>query len=296
MNKPLFIAEIGINYAFGDDKSKFLDNAKSMIDMVCLACDLARKKREEVVVKFQKRTPELCVPEHQKNKPKMVPWRKEETTYLQYKKDIEFEKEEYDEIDKYCKNKGIKWTASVWDEPSAKFLSKYDVPFVKLPSALITNYRLVSLCASLFSEVVFSTGMSTEKEINNCYDVLIEFGLPLSSITVLHCNSSYPAKDKELNLSYLKQLKENYKHSKVGYSGHEEGMSASIVAVSLGAEVLERHVTLSRSNWGTDQSASIVFDQLWRLMRDINKVGNWLGDGNKTVYESEKPIRAKLRG
>ena len=283
----MFIAEIGINYAFGEDKSKFLQNAKEMIDMAVMAkCD---------VVKFQKRTPELCVPEAQKNKPKSVPWRKKPTTYLKYKQDIEFGKEEYDEIDRYCKERGIRWTASVWDIPSAQFILRYDVPFVKIPSALITNEGLVKLCGKLFKKVVFSTGMSTEEEVFDCYNMLVE-NLEYENITIMHCNSSYPAKDEELNLDVIRALKENFDESVIGYSGHEQGMSATLIAKTCGAEVFERHITLSRSNWGTDQSASIVYDQLWRLVRDLKKIDIWLGDGIKKVYPSEESIRKKLRG
>ena len=283
----MFIAEIGINYAFGEDKSKFLQNAKEMIDMAVMAkCD---------VVKFQKRTPELCVPEEQKNKEKIVPWRKKPTTYLQYKKDIEFEKEEYDEIDRYCKERGIKWTASVWDIPAVEFLRQYMVPFIKIPSALITNEGLVKLCGKLFKKVVFSTGMSTEEEVFDCYNMLVE-NLEYENITIMHCNSSYPAKDEELNLDVIRALKENFDESVIGYSGHEQGMSATLIAKTCGAEVFERHITLSRSNWGTDQSASIVYDQLWRLVRDLKKIDIWLGDGIKKVYPSEESIRKKLRG
>ena len=278
----MFIAEIGINYAFGEDKSKFLQNAKEMIDMAVMAkCD---------VVKFQKRTPELCVPEEQKNKPKSVPWRKEPTTYLQYKKDIEFEKEEYDEIDRYCKERGIKWTASVWDVNATQFLAQYDVPFVKLPSALITDLELLLKCKDLFKNIIMSTGMSTEKEIRQAVELL-----QYSNLTIMHCNSSYPAKDEELNLSYIKKLKKDYPGIKIGYSGHEQGMSATLIAKTMGAEVFERHITLSRSNWGTDQSASIVYDQLWRLVRDLKRIDVWIGDGVKKIYDSEVPIRAKLR-
>jgi len=281
----MFIAEIGINYAFGDDKSKFLQNAKELIDMAVMAkCD---------VVKFQKRTPELCVPEEQKNKEKIVPWRKEPTTYLQYKKDIEFEKEEYDEIDRYCKERGIKWTASVWDIPAVKFLMMYDVPFIKIPSALITDYSLTNFVSLCGKPIIMSTGMSTEEEIKEAFMVLISGS---SEVTIMHCNSSYPAKDEELNLSYIKKLKKDYPGIKIGYSGHEQGISACIVSKVMGAEVFERHITLSRSNWGTDQAASLVFDQLWRLVRDLKKVDTWIGDGIKKVYPSEKPIRDKLRG
>jgi len=271
-----FIAEIGINHN-GD-----MTLVKEMIDMAVI-CKVD-------VVKFQKRNPDIAVPEHQKNVEKIVPWRKEKTTYLQYKKDIELSKEDYDEIDRYCKSKDIKWTASVWDLDSLEFMKQYDVPFIKVPSALITNIELLEACRDSGKKIYMSTGMSTEDEVNKAVET---FG---DSLDVLfHCNSSYPAKDKELNLSYLTMMKLNYPNVRLGYSGHEEGISACIVAKVLGAEVFERHITLSRSMWGTDQASSLVFDQLYKLRRDLDKVHDWIGLPVKIVTESEKSIRNKLR-
>ena len=275
--KKEFIAEIGINHN-GDMKL-----VKEMIDMAVI-CKVN-------VVKFQKRNPNKAVPEHQKNVEKIVPWRKEPTTYLQYKKDIELSKEDYDEIDSYCRERDIKWTASVWDLDSIEFLCQYDVPFIKIPSALITNNDLLRACKSTGKKIYMSTGMSTEEEINKAIEILGD------SLDVLfHCNSSYPAKDKELNLSYITMMKINYPKLTIGYSGHEEGISACVVAGVLGAEVFERHITLSRSMWGTDQAASIVFDQLYKLRRDLEKVNEWIGLPIKKVTDSEIPIRLKLRG
>jgi len=243
------------------------------------------------VVKFQKRNPDKAVPEHQKNVEKIVPWRQEKTTYLQYKYDIELSKENYDEIDTYCREKDIKWTASVWDLDSLAFICQYDVPFIKIPSALLTHTELLRACKASGKKVYLSTGMSTESEVNAAVETLGD------SLDVLfHCNSSYPAKDNELNLSYLTMMKLNYPNVRIGYSGHEEGISACVVAKVLGAEVFERHITLSRSMWGTDQAASIVFDQLYKLRRDLDKVNDWIGLPIKTVTESEIPIRKKLRG
>ena len=283
MNKTYMIAECGINYAFGDDKSKFVDNLKQLIDMaVVCGCDC---------IKIQKRNPDKAVPEHQKNVEKIVPWRQEKTTYLQYKHDIELSKEDYDEIDTYCRARDIKWTASVWDLDSLEFICKYDVPFIKIPSALLTHTELLRACKASGKKVYLSTGMSTESEVNAAVETLGD------SLDVLfHCNSSYPAKDNELNLSYLTMMKLNYPNVRIGYSGHEEGISACIVAKVMGAEVFERHITLSRSMWGTDQAASIVFDQLYKLRRDLDKVNDWIGLPIKKVQDSEKPIRVKLRG
>ena len=276
-DKTEFIAEVGINHN-GDMKL-----VKEMIDMAVI-CKVD-------VVKFQKRNPDKAVPEHQKNIEKIVPWRKEKTTYLQYKKDIELSKEDYDEIDRYCRSKDIRWTASVWDLDSVEFINQYDVPFIKVPSALITHMELLEALKLTGKKVYMSTGMSTESEVNAAVEALGD------SLEVLfHCNSSYPAKDNELNLSYITMMKLNYPNIKIGYSGHEEGISACIVAKVMGAEVFERHITLSRSMWGTDQAASIVFDQLYKLRRDLEKVNEWIGLPVKKVTDSEKPIRLKLRG
>lgn len=282
----IFIAEIGINH------NGKVEEAKKLIDMVCNACERAGVETSQVVVKFQKRDVDKAVPEEQKNKEKIVPWRKEPTTYYQYKKDIEFGLKEFNEIDSYCTSKKIKWATSVWDIDSAIFINEnFLVPFVKIPSAKIVDEKLLQYCNENFSNVIISTGMSSPTEIQKAVKILNNCNL-----TILHCNSSYPAKDDELNLNCIIGLKEDYQEHVIGYSGHEEGISACIVAKTLGAEVIERHITLSRSNWGTDQAASIVYDQLWRLLRDLNKVNMWCGDGIKKIYESELPIKKKLRG
>ena len=277
------IAEIGINFAYGNSRHKFIDNIYKLIDLaVESGCDY---------VKFQKRNVDLAVPEAQKNKEKSVPWRTELTTYLQYKKDMELSLDDYRLIDLYCNTKKIKWLVSVWDTDSAKFMKdNFDVSIIKIPSAKITDLDLLDYCNN-FNKVIISTGMSTEEEIDTAVKSLNKCDL-----TILHCNSSYPAKDSELNLNYIPQLKLRYPNNTIGYSGHEEGISACMVAKTLGAEVIERHITLSRSNWGTDQSASLVFDQLYRLTRDLKKINMWLGDGIKKVYNSELPIKSKLRG
>ena len=280
--KKEFIAEIGINYAYGESRNGFLKNAFDLIDMA-KTCDVD-------IVKFQKRNPEKAVPEDQKNKEKIVPWRNEATTYLQYKRDIEFSKEEYDQIDAYCRKKDIRWTASIWDLDSLEFIIQYNIPFIKIPSALITNEGLLIKSKESKIPVYISTGMSSEREIEKAVDILG------NSLEVLfHCNSSYPAKDNELNLKYISVLKKRYPNLKIGYSGHEEGISACIVAATKGAEVFERHITISRSHWGTDQGASLVFDQIYRLVRDLNKIDIWLGSPIKQVFSSEISIRNKLR-
>lgn len=273
----MIVGEIGINH------NGSIELAKQMIDMAV--------KAGVDVVKFQKRNPDVCVPQHQKDVMKDTPWG--QMKYIDYKYRIEFDKEGYDEIDKYCSEKGIMWSASVWDKDSVDFLRQYQLPFIKIPSAKLTDLDLINyLCTSIRKPIIISTGMSTEEEIDLAVKTVEKYNLPL---TIMHCNSTYPAKDSELNLSYITHLKEKYPHHTIGYSGHEEGISASIIAAHVGAEVIERHITLSRSMWGTDQAASLVFDQLYRLVRDVKKIPMWLGDGQKRIYPGEQKIKNKLR-
>jgi len=273
--KTFIIAEIGINHN-GD-----LQLAKNLIDIAYKSgCD---------VVKFQKRNPNVCVPKTYKNKIRETPWG--EMTYLEYKHRIEFGKEEYDEIDKYCKSKSIDWTASVWDLDSLDFLVQYDIPFIKIPSAKITDIDLLNGTKETGIPVVMSLGMSTFTEIDTAVNMFKD-----TDLTLLWCNSSYPSKDNELDLNVIPKLQNLYPWARIGYSGHEEGISACIIAKVLGAEVFEKHITLSRSMWGTDQAASLVYDQLWRLVRDLKKVDVWKGTDSIKVYDSEKLLIEKLRG
>ena len=211
MEKTYIIAEIGINHN-GD-----LHMAKKLIDIASVAgCD---------AVKFQKRNPAVCVPEHQKSVMKKTPWG--QMTYLDYKYKIEFEKAEYDELDKYCKEKGIEWSASPWDLDSLAFLHQYDLPWIKIPSAMITNESLVKAVADTGKKVIFSTGMSTYTEI----DQVVEW-LGDCDVVMMHCNSSYPAPLEDLNLKCIQTLKERY-NCEVGYSGHEFRLGTSVAAVYL---------------------------------------------------------------
>jgi len=273
----MLIAEAGINH-----NGEIL-NVKKLIDMASMAgCD---------VIKFQKRNPDMCVPDDEKDKLKDTPWGV--MTYLEYKHRIELGIDEYDFIDSYCKEKNIQWTASVWDLDSVDFIASYNVPFIKIPSAKLTDHELLASVCVLHVPIVISTGMSSEDEIEDAVELIEAFG---NHLTIMHCNSSYPAADDELNLNYIKVLREKYPYHQIGYSGHEEGISASLIAAHLGADVIERHITLSRTMWGTDQAASIVYDQLYRLARDLKKIDIWLGDGIKKVYISELPSLRKLRG
>ena len=279
LTKPYLIAEIGINHN-GD-----LQVAKKLID-ASFACSWD-------CVKFQKRNPDKAVPEAEKNKPKETPWGT--MTYLEYKKRMEFDKKHYDEIKKYAKMKPLDWTVSVWDEDSIDFMMenyKDDIPFIKIPSALLTNDKLLIKAAKTDIPIILSTGMSTLKEIDHAVEILRKYA---SQFALLHCNSSYPANLSELNLKMIPELKKRYKCT-VGYSGHEWGLDPTTVAVALGAQVVERHITLDHGMWGTDQSSSIEPQGMDKLYKQVHSVRHILGDGKKKVYASELPIRKKLRG
>jgi len=270
----LFIAEIGINH------NGSLENAKKLIDMAKL-CNVR-------VVKFQKRTPELCVPEHRKNLIYDTPWG--EITYLEYKKKVEFGKEEFEVIDKYCKEKNMIWFASPWDIPSVEFLEEFDVPCYKIASAKLTDRDLLEKISSLDKPILLSTGMSTEEQIDKAVNILRD-----NDLILMHCNASYPANPEELNLLCIKTLKQKYPDLIIGYSGHEVGLAPSLIAAELGAKVIERHITLDRSMWGSDQAASLEYPGLRRLIRDLNMLDKWKGDGIITITEAEKLVMKKLR-
>ena len=283
MKKTYIIAEIGINHQ-GD-----VSIAKRLIDIAAAAgCD---------AVKFQKRNPDVCVPEPQKNKPRS--WQGVNMTYLEYKYKVEFGKDEYDEIDRYCKQQGIDWSASPWDTDSVEFLAKYNIPFIKLPSASLTNDKLLAACVEKFPKVIFSTGMSTEEEIDHAVDTLRSAQVKYKKkhpIGLLHCNSTYPAPVNELNLSAIKTLKEKYPDFIIGYSGHEMLLGTTVASVLLGAEIIERHITLDRNMEGSDHSASVTPHGLFKMVSGIRELEQAYGDGKIVVTESEKPVREKLRG
>lgn len=272
--EPTFIvAEIGINHN-GD-----IEIAKKLIDLAADAgCD---------AVKFQKRDPDKAVPENYKNVKRETPWGV--VTYLEYKKKIEFGKKEYWEIDNYCKEKGIMWFASCWDEESVDFLEKFDPPCYKLASASLTDKNLLKYTKPKGKPIILSTGMSTIDEIKSAVDILGK-----NNLILMHTNSSYPSKYEELNLSAIQTLKRGF-NCPVGYSGHEVGLAPSLMAVVLGACIVERHITLDRSMWGTDQAASVEPQGLKKLIRDIRLFEIVKGDGVKRVYDSELPIKKKLR-
>tara|TARA_B100001758_G_scaffold239038_1_gene242921 strand:+ start:160 stop:999 length:840 start_codon:yes stop_codon:yes gene_type:complete len=278
MKKDIYvIAEIGINHN-GD-----LSIAKKLIDIAKVAgCN---------VVKFQKRNPDVCVPEHQKTVMRDTPWGR--MSYLDYKYKVEFNQIEYDEIDVYCKNNEIKWTASPWDLDSLDFLNQYDIPFIKIPSALLTDLELIKESTKTGKKIIISTGMSTIDEIDNAVNAIKEVNKE-ASYAILHCNSTYPAPNNELNLKCIETLKNKYK-CEVGYSGHEFGLTTTIASICLGATIIERHITLDRTMWGTDQMCSVEPQGLIKLVRGIKELNDAIGDGIKVVTETEKPIRDKLR-
>ena len=283
MKKTYIIGEIGINH------NGNLEIAKKLIDIASVAgCD---------AVKFQKRNPNVCVPEHQKNVMRDTPWGS--MTYLDYKYKVEFEKDEYDEIDRYCKEKGISWSASPWDMDSLEFLKGYDIPFIKLPSAMLTNDELLDGCVSTGKRIIFSTGMSTQEEIDHAVDVLRKSKEKHKNphrIGLLHCNSTYPAPIDELNLSAIKTLGDMYTDFEIGYSGHEFRLGTSVAAVYLGASIIERHITLDRTMWGSDHMSSVEPQGLFKLVSGIRELERAYGSGIIEVTDSEKKIREKLRG
>jgi sialic acid synthase SpsE len=274
VGEPVYvIAEIGINHN-GD-----IEIAKQLMDVaVETGCD---------AVKFQKRTPEICVPEEQKSIPRETPWGS--MTYFEYKKRIEFEQPEFEQIDAYAKKIGIDWFASPWDVPSVDFLESFNVPCQKIASACLTDSELLSAVNKTKTTTILSTGMSSMPEIDKAVDLLNNVPLAIAQAT-----STYPAEASELNLRAIQTFAEKYKVP-VGYSGHERGLQVTIAAVALGAVFVERHITLDRSMWGTDHSASLEPEGLKKLVRDIRIIELALGDGKKKVYDSEIPIRAKLR-
>lgn len=273
--EPVYIiAEIGINH------NGSLDLAKKLIDAaIFCGCD---------AVKFQKRTPELCVPKDQWNIERDTPWGR--ITYLEYRHKVEFGFEEYFEIDSYCKQKRIDWFASPWDEEAVSFLEKFNPLLYKIPSAALTDFELLKKIKSTGRPIMLSTGMSTLDEINDAINFLGKENLLLAQAT-----STYPCNVDELNLKVIQTYKEMFPEIPIGYSGHETGLAPTLAAVALGATFVERHITLDRAMWGTDQAASVEIVGLQRLVKDIRDIEMALGDGIKKVYESEKSSIKKLR-
>ena len=267
------IAEIGINHN-GD-----LELAKNLIDVAKESgCD---------AVKFQKRNPDQCVPPEMRKRMKETPWGY--ISYLEYRRKIEFGINEYQEIDKYCRKKEIQWFTSCWDEDSIDFILPFNPPAFKVPSAMATNRELLKRVRVTGKPVILSTGMCTMEEIRAAVRLLDSDNLLLA-----HCTSTYPCPKDELNLRAIQTLREEF-DCPIGYSGHEVGLATTVAAVALGATFVERHITMNRALWGSDQSASVEPQGLARLVKDIRNVEMALGTGEKVVYQSEAPAIKRLR-
>lgn len=272
---PAFIiAEIGINHN-GD-----LGIARQMIDAAVHAGADA--------VKFQKRTPEIATPPEQQTQMRETPWGY--ITYLEYRHKVEFNEEQYCEIEKYCKQKGIIWLVSVWDQPSVDFMEKFETPAYKIPSASLTDYGLIRKARATGKPLILSTGMSTMEQIHQGVKVAGE-----KDLILMHCTSTYPCEPEELNLKMIETLRREFPNIPIGYSGHEVGLVPSAVAVALGACMVERHMTLDRAMWGTDQAASVEPGGFERLIKYIRVSEAALGDGVKKVYASEQASLKRLR-
>jgi N-acetylneuraminate synthase len=267
------IAEIGINHN-GD-----IEIAKQLID--------AAVKYGMDAVKFQKRTPELCVPPEQRDQMRETPWGY--ITYLEYRYKTEFGEAEYRIIDDYCKAKGIPWFASVWDEPAADMIESFNPPCYKIPSASLTDHNLLRHLRKTGRPLLLSTGMSTMQQIREAVQLLGE-----KDLVVMHATSTYPCDPHELNLRMIQTLRQSFA-CPIGYSGHETGLTTTVVAVAMGACMVERHITLDRAMWGSDQAASVEPGGIERLIKYIRVTEQALGDGIKRVYDSEKASLKKLR-
>lgn len=272
---PVYIiAEIGINH------NGSLALAKRLIDEAVLAgCD---------AVKFQKRTPELCTPKDQWLLERDTPWGR--MTYINYRHMVELGFDEYSVIDEYCKQKGIDWFVSCWDEVSVEFMEQFNPGVYKLASASLTDHALIDRVKKTGKPFILSTGMSTMEEIRTAVD---KFGT--ENLMIAHATSAYPCPPHELNLRMVQTLSNLYPDTPVGYSGHETGLATTVAAVVMGANFVERHFTLDRAMWGSDHAASVEPQGMQKLVRDIRDVEMAMGDGVKRVYESEMGAMKRLR-
>lgn len=268
-------AEIGINHN-GD-----LKLAKKLIDTAVIAgCDS---------VKFQKRTVDKVYTKEYLDGPRESPWG---TTQRAQKEGLEFGKEEYDQIDAYCREKGIEWYASAWDVDSQLFLQQYDLKYNKIASAMLTNDELLETVAREGRYTFIATGMSTYEEIDHAVEIFRRYNCPFE---LMHCNSTYPMESKDANLKLIRELAKRYQ-CQVGYSGHENGTLVSTCAVAAGATSIERHITLDKTMYGSDQKASIEPYELCVLVKDIRETERIMGDGVKRLSEAEEEVKKKLRG
>ena len=269
------IGEIGINHN-GD-----LNIAKKLIDVaVDAGCN---------AVKFQKRTIDKVYSKEMLDSPRESPWG---TTQREQKEGLEFGKAEYDEIDAYCREKGIEWFASAWDVDSQKFLQQYNLRCNKVASAMLVRDDLLEEIAKEGRYTYISTGMSTWEEIDHAVEIFRKHGCPFE---LMHCNSTYPMEELDANLNMMAELRRRYA-CEVGYSGHETGITVSVLAVAAGAVSVERHITLDRTMYGSDQKASIEPDELNALVSEIRRAEQIMGSGVRVLSEAEQAVRAKLRG
>lgn len=267
------VAEIGINH------NGSLAMAKEMIAVA------ARYGVD--AVKLQKRTPELCVPPEQRGQMRETPWGY--ITYLDYRYKVEFGESEYREIDRYCRELGITWFSSVWDVPAVDFMEQYKPVCYKIPSASLTDHELLKRVRATGQPIILSTGMSTVEQIKAAIQVT-----GIDNLMLTHTTSTYPCEPEELNLRAIQMLKETFPVP-VGYSGHEVGLIPSAIAVALGACLIERHITMDRALWGSDQAASVEPSGVEKLVKYIRVTEKSLGDGVKRIYDSELPSLRKLR-
>jgi N-acetylneuraminate synthase len=273
--QPVYVvAEIGINHN-GD-----LDVARRLIERAASAgCD---------AVKFQKRTPELCVPFDQRSVTRRTPWGN--MSYLEYRRRVEFGRGEYEQIREWCREHDLQWFASCWDEPSVDFIEEFDPPCYKIHSAAVTDFSLLERLRATRRPLILSTGMSSLEQIRAAVDFL-----DTEDLIILHSTSAYPCEPEQLNLRMIRTLAREFPEFPIGYSGHEVGLPTTVAAVALGACFVERHITLDRAMWGSDQAASIEPQGFTRLTHYIRTVETALGDGIKQVYESELPLISRLR-
>ncbi len=268
------VCEIGLN-ANGD-----INIAKKIIDVASAAgCQY---------IKLQKRKIDLVYSKEELDKPRESPWG---TTFRDQKLGLEFNKNQYQEIDQYCRSKGIGWFASPWDVVSLDFITGFSIPFIKIPSPLITNKELLKLCKEYNKQVILSTGMSTKEMIDDAIDILGKDKI----YAILHCTSTYPSRPDELNMRCILTLKKLYPWTKIGLSNHYPGLQGMLLAVCLDAEMIEFHATLDRTMYGSDQAASIEPKGIFELMERIRLIEDMKGDGVKKIFDSEIPIIKKLR-
>lgn len=273
MEHVKLVCELGINH------NGNLATAKKLIDVACMA--------GVDYVKFQKRTIEAVYTNEELNSPRESPWG---TTTRQQKEGLELSVQEYREIDAYCKNK-IPWFASPWDVKSIFLITRFDIPYIKIPSALITSMGLLEVCKKTCSHpIIISTGMSTKSEVDRAIKFLgdrVEY--------ILACTSTYPTSDNEMNLNFISTLKKEYPKHRIGFSNHSPGIIYMLTAVALGAEMIEFHITLDRASYGSDQAASIETTGVLKLAKHVRHLEKAMNSGHWKVYESEKKVRAKLR-